>query len=56
MRIQILGMGCAKCQKLEERTRKAVDELKLGSGILYDPEVVTACFKLLDSDQYVLAS
>jgi small redox-active disulfide protein 2 len=29
MRIQILGMGCAKCQKLEERTRQAADELKL---------------------------
>jgi small redox-active disulfide protein 2 len=29
MLIQILGMGCAKCQKLEERTRQAADELKL---------------------------
>ena len=29
MLIQILGMGCAKCQKLEERTRKAAEELKL---------------------------
>jgi small redox-active disulfide protein 2 len=29
MQIQILGMGCAKCQKLEERTRQAADELKL---------------------------
>lgn len=26
MRIQILGMGCAKCEKLEERTRKAAAE------------------------------
>jgi len=29
MLIQILGMGCAKCQKLEERTRQAAGELKL---------------------------
>jgi small redox-active disulfide protein 2 len=29
MLIQILGSGCAKCQKLEERTRQAAGELKL---------------------------
>jgi len=29
MRIQILGMGCAKCEKLEERTLKATAELGL---------------------------
>ena len=29
MRIQILGMGCAKCAKLEERTRQAATELGL---------------------------
>jgi small redox-active disulfide protein 2 len=29
MRLQILGMGCAKCEKLEERTRKAAAELGL---------------------------
>ena len=29
MLIQILGMGCAKCQKLEERAGQAADELKL---------------------------
>jgi len=29
MRIQILGMGCAKCDKLEERTRQAASELNL---------------------------
>jgi small redox-active disulfide protein 2 len=29
MLIQILGMGCAKCEKLEERARQAADELKL---------------------------
>ena len=29
MLIQILGMGCAKCAKLEERTRQAAKELSL---------------------------
>ena len=29
MLIQILGTGCAKCEKLEERARQAAEELKL---------------------------
>lgn len=29
MLIQILGMGCAKCEKLEERARQAATELGL---------------------------
>ena len=29
MKIQILGTGCAKCQKLAETARQAADELKL---------------------------
>jgi small redox-active disulfide protein 2 len=29
MMIQILGMGCAKCEKLEERTCQAATELHL---------------------------
>ena len=29
MKIQILGMGCFKCQLLEENTKKAVEELGL---------------------------
>jgi small redox-active disulfide protein 2 len=29
MLIQILGMGCAKCAKLEERARRAAAELNL---------------------------
>ena len=33
MLIQILGMGCAKCEKLEERTRQATQELKLDCQI-----------------------
>lgn len=27
MIIKVLGSGCAKCQKLEENTKKAVEEL-----------------------------
>ena len=33
MLIQILGSGCPKCQKLEERARQAVAELKLDCQI-----------------------
>ena len=33
MLIQILGMGCTKCLKLEERTRQAAEELKLDCQI-----------------------
>ena len=29
MKIQILGTGCAKCQKLAELAKQAADELKL---------------------------
>lgn len=29
MLIQILGMGCSKCQKLEENARQAANELSL---------------------------
>ncbi|HOP63520.1 MAG TPA: thioredoxin family protein [Spirochaetota bacterium] len=28
-KIEILGMGCAKCNKLEELAKKAADELQL---------------------------
>jgi small redox-active disulfide protein 2 len=33
MKIQILGMGCAKCRALEENTRKAAAELSLDAEI-----------------------
>jgi small redox-active disulfide protein 2 len=33
MRIEILGMGCAKCTKLEENVRQAVRELGLDAEI-----------------------
>jgi small redox-active disulfide protein 2 len=33
MLIEILGTGCAKCQKLEESTRKAVSELGIDAHI-----------------------
>lgn len=36
-KIQILGTGCAKCKKLAENTKQAVDNL----GIEYEMEKVT---------------
>lgn len=33
MEIKVLGTGCAKCKKLEERTRKAVSELGVEASI-----------------------
>jgi len=36
-KIQILGTGCAKCQKLAENTKQAADNL----GIEYEMEKVT---------------
>ncbi len=38
MKIQILGTGCAKCQKLAELAKQAADELKLD----YQLEKVTS--------------
>ncbi len=35
-KIEILGMGCAKCNKLEELSRQAADEL----GLQYEVEKV----------------
>ncbi len=37
-KIQILGTGCAKCQKLAENAKAAADSL----GIAYELEKVTA--------------
>ena len=37
MKLQILGTGCAKCQKLAENTKSAADAL----GIAYELEKVT---------------
>jgi len=36
-KIQILGTGCAKCQKLAEHTRQAADKL----GLDYEMQKVT---------------
>jgi small redox-active disulfide protein 2 len=36
-KIQILGTGCAKCQKLAENTKQAADNL----GVEYEMEKVT---------------
>ncbi len=43
-KIQILGSGCAKCNKLEEVSRKAADEL----GIEYDIEKVKDLDKIME--------
>jgi small redox-active disulfide protein 2 len=32
-KIEILGMGCAKCNELEARARKAVEELKIEAEV-----------------------
>jgi small redox-active disulfide protein 2 len=34
MEIKILGSGCAKCKKLEEAAREAVNELKLNASVV----------------------
>jgi len=33
MEIKILGTGCSKCGKLEENTKKAIEELKIDASI-----------------------
>ncbi len=40
MRIEILGMGCPKCQATEQNVRKAVAELGIDAEIrhVYDPK------------------
>mgnify|MGYP001583622708 CR=1 FL=1 len=43
-KIQILGTGCAKCQKLEEISKKAAEEL----GIEYELEKVKDLNKIMD--------
>ncbi len=34
MKIQILGTGCAKCEKLAEQTKQAADELGLSYELI----------------------
>ena len=43
MKIQVLGPGCAKCNKLAENTRQAADEL----GLDYTLEKVTDINEML---------
>ncbi|OFI05932.1 hypothetical protein CLOACE_14070 [Clostridium acetireducens DSM 10703] len=33
MRIKILGSGCANCKKLEENTKKAIEELNIDAEV-----------------------
>ncbi len=44
MKIQILGMGCLKCQKLEENAEKAAKEL----GIDFQIEKIKEPEKIID--------
>ena len=39
MNIKILGSGCAKCRKLEELTREAVNELGIAANIIHIKDV-----------------
>jgi len=34
MKIEILGMGCPKCKKLEENAKKAISELKIKADVI----------------------
>lgn len=43
-KIEILGMGCAKCDKLEELAKKASDEL----GIEYELQKVKDIDKIME--------
>lgn len=43
-KIEILGMGCAKCNKLEELAKKASDEL----GIEYELQKVKDIDKIME--------
>jgi len=43
-KLQVLGTGCPKCQKLTENTKAAADEL----GIAYEIEKVTDINKIID--------
>lgn len=44
MKIEILGTGCPKCNKLEELSKKAADEL----GVSYEISKVKEINKIMD--------
>jgi small redox-active disulfide protein 2 len=44
MKIQILGTGCMKCNKLKEAAEQAANEL----GLTYELEKVTDIHKIMD--------
>jgi small redox-active disulfide protein 2 len=43
-KIQILGTGCAKCQKLAENTKQAADNL----GLDYEMEKITEINQIME--------
>ncbi len=40
MEIKILGSGCAKCKKLEQAARTAVDELDLNAEVIKEEDIM----------------
>jgi small redox-active disulfide protein 2 len=40
-KIEILGMGCAKCNQLEERTKDAVKELGVDAEVIKVQDIKT---------------
>ncbi len=34
-KIEVFGVGCAKCKKTEENAKKAVDELKIDAEVVH---------------------
>jgi small redox-active disulfide protein 2 len=44
MKIQVLGTGCAKCQKLESHVRKAVEDLGVEADVekVQDIDAITS--------------
>jgi len=39
MKIEVIGSGCKKCMMLYELTKEAVNDLGLGSNVLYSTDV-----------------
>lgn len=40
MEIKILGSGCAKCKRLEEAVKLAVEEMKLEASIVKEEDIM----------------
>lgn len=40
MEIKILGSGCAKCKRLEEAVKLAVEELKIEASVIKEEDIM----------------